>query len=379
MTVSEIGMKYLRLHLTNGAGPIRAQKLLAAYGSIDRVLSCSAGELARADGIGSKTAGAIFQGLQQVDPEREAALARDHGVRIICHADKDYPRLLAYLPDPPMVLYMRGQYQPEDAVAVAIVGSRRCSAYGREQALRFANMLSQMGLTIVSGLAAGTDGYAHRGALAAGGRTIAVQGCGLARIYPPEHAELATDIQASGAVLTEYPMTMEPIGHNFPSRNRIIAGLSLGTLVIEAANRGGGLITARLANEYNREVFALPGRVDYPNAEGTNRLIRDGHATLVSHPEDVLRELGATGEALRRNIEVKPAAAPKQAEATLFPDAELSREEKAVLDALGPEAVTPDELIEPTQLPVGKVLSALTTLQLKQLVEQFPGMTFRKR
>lgn len=377
MVISETGRKFLRLHLIEGVGPIRFARLLAAMRTIDRILAGRTGELAEIEDIGRKTAEAIVRGRDTVDVEEEISLAERHGARIVCMADDDYPAMLKHTNDPPPVLYIRGDCQPEDAVSIAIVGSRRCSNYGREQAQRFGHGLAEAGLTVISGLARGIDAHAHRGALAAGGRTIAVQGCGLSMIYPPEHEELARQIEQNGAIISEFAMRTEPLSGNFPARNRIIAGLSLGVLVVEAANNSGALITARLAVEYSREVFALPGRVDYPNAIGTNRLIRDGGAKLVLEPQDVIEELGEVGQALRGQLP-KPAPPDERADNVEAP-ATLTRDEQSVLEAMSGEPATPDELNQTVDMPIGRIMAALTTLQLKGLVEHLPGMMFRRR
>jgi DNA processing protein len=259
--------------------------------------------------------------------------------------------------------------EPEDTVAIGVVGARRCTLYGREQAHRLGYQLASAGVTIISGLARGVDSESHKGALAAGGRTIAVLGNGLATIYPPEHADLADRITQQGAVLSELPMTTSPNHTNFLPRNRLIAGLSLGVIVVEAARRSGSLTTARLASEYNREVFAVPGRVDNDSAQGTNRLIRDQHAKLVIDVEDVLSELGEVGRSLGAETE-QPAGPPLPSAAGLRDD------ERHVYDLLGSEAVSIETIAQTTGQAAARIAATLIGLQLRGLARQLPGNVF---
>jgi DNA processing protein len=284
----------------------------------------------------------------------------------------DYPAQLKHIPDPPLCLYVRGSLEPADAVAVAVVGSRRCSFYGIEQTRRFASGLASVGFTVVSGLARGIDGHAHRAALAAGGRTVAVLGNGLASVYPPEHAELADQVAASGAVVSELPMLVGPEAGHFPRRNRIIVGLSLGVIVVEAGRRSGALISARLASEYNREVFAVPGRVDVDNSAGTNSMIRGGQAKLAASLEDVLDELGDVGR-----IMVQPETdSPGQVPGAALP---LTPEEQRVIDSIGDDEADLEVVCQRSALGVAKVTATLTSLQLKGQVRRLPGNVYARR
>lgn len=378
--ISDVGRQYLRLHLTTDIGPIRLRNLINHFGSLDAVLGASRAELERVDRIGPQLAESIFRSRDDDSVDIEIDRAASCGVRIICAEDPDYPASLRHIPDPPICLYMRGRLEPTDGVAVAIVGTRRCSHYGREQAIRFGQALGGAGFTVVSGLARGIDGHAHRGALQAGGRTIAVLGNGLPSIYPREHESLADEVSNVGAVVSELPIGAPPDAQNFPRRNRIIAGLSLGVLVIEAGNRSGALITARLASEYNREAFAIPGRVDQAAlTEGVNGMIRDGQAKLVTRLDDLLDELAEVGEIMRSDL---PACA--EGDEDQSPDASplaprLAPHEQAVFDAVAGGVDDAEVICSTTRLDTARVTSTLTALQLKGLVKRLPGNRFVPR
>ena len=379
--ISDVGRKYLRLQLTTDVGPIRLRNLLDHFGSVDAVLAASRGDLERVRGIAGRVSEGIFRARNDNAAEREIDRAAHFGLRIVCLEDPDYPKPLLNIPDPPTCLYIRGQLRPADAVAVAIVGTRRCSHYGREQAVRFGELLGHAGFTVVSGLARGVDGHAHRGALRAGGRTVAVLGNGLGSVYPREHESLAAEVAEAGAVLSEFPVETSPAPENFPRRNRIIAGLSLGVIVAEAGKQSGALITARLANEYNREVFAVPGRVDQPELTlGTSGLIRDGQAKLVTGLDDVLDELGNVGEVMRTSAPPAPLTPDHQDAAMMVAAAlTLTTEERAVLDAVTKGTEDADAICLETQLDIGRVTPVLTSLQLKGLVKRLPGGCFARR
>ncbi|HOW70810.1 MAG TPA: DNA-processing protein DprA [Phycisphaerae bacterium] len=369
---SSAAIEHLRWSLTPEVGPVLFGRLIECFGSAQQALGTSAAQLERVDGIGPTTADKIARGREAAEVEAEVELAARHGVRIICRDDAEYPRALLHIPDPPICLYVRGQIQPEDAVAVGIVGSRRCTLYGREQANRFGYQLASQGITVVSGLARGVDGESHKGAIAAGGRTLAVLGNGLSMIYPPEHQDLADRIVHQGAVLSELPMASSPNSGNFLPRNRLIAGLSLGVLVVEAARRSGSLTTGRLASEYNRELFALPGRVDSEYSQGTNALIRDQHAKCVTCAEDILEELGEVGQALSSGNDTPADEAVERAPAAVG----LKVEEQLLCSALGRQEQSIEMLAEATSLPAGRIASMLITLQLRGLARQLPGNLF---
>lgn len=273
-TPDDISDATLRLLLAEGIGPVTLRRLRERFGSDDQIVAAPVVEFEQIHGIGRESARSLRTAIDDAQPDEERAAMKSRDAKLIALGDADYPPLLAAIPDAPPALWVRGEVKSEDRIAVAIVGSRKCTAYGREQAARFAALLAQSGLTIVSGGAAGVDGEAHRAALRVNGRTIVVAGCGLATHYPPEHDSLFESIVASGrgALVSEFPMATPPTAGNFPRRNRIISGLSLGVLVIEASHRSGALITARLASEeQHREVMALPGRVDSPLPSAASR------------------------------------------------------------------------------------------------------------
>ena len=361
---------WLHLHLTSGVGPTVFRQLVDVFGSPGAALKADRSALASVKGIGPTRADQIIASRTQVDLAKELELAKKAGVSLLTWDDSDYPVGLKNIYDPPPVLYLRGRLEPGDATALAIVGTRRPSRYGLEQAERFGAALARAGFTVVSGLARGIDSAAHRGALKAGGRTIAVQGCGLSRVFPPENAELCQAVSEHGAVLSEFPMLAEPLAENFPKRNRIISGLALGVVVIEGPLRSGAMITARTASEQGREVFALPGRVDNPAAAGTNQLIKDG-ACLVRSLEDILDELGEVGQAMRPGTE----DADKPASRLPLP-ANLSETEKAILASSSDEPMSVDEICVAANLSPGQVSSALTILQLKGLIRPLAGARF---
>ncbi|MBI3835044.1 MAG: DNA-protecting protein DprA [Planctomycetes bacterium] len=411
--ISEVGRKYLRLHRAANVGPIRLKALRDQFGSVDAILSASIAELERVEGIGPISARSIFQCRGDDDVEVEIERAARIGVRILCLEDPDYPKSLLHITDPPTCLYVCGTIEPADAVAVSIVGTRRCSHYGREQALRFGEALAAAGFTVVSGLVRGIDGYAHRGALRGRGRTIAVLGNGLSTIYPEEHAELADQIAQAGAVISELPIDAGPEAKNFPGRNRIIIGLSLGVLVIEAGKRSGALITARLASEYNREIFALPGRIDHSEQNaGSNALIRDGGAKLVTCLEDILDELGDVGAIMRPELELpqkrkgeclfdasgvgpSPPPSPLKGEGKSAPtrlelnsthpgstathseataaQLELSANETAVHRVIAEGVEDVDSICVRSGIAHAGIGSVLTRLQIRGMIKQLPG------
>ncbi len=358
---------YLRLHLADGVGAVLFGRLVERFGGA--AAAVAAGEVGwrEVKGVGDKTVAAIAA-VTDAQIDDELSLARQKNVDILCLEDEGYPAALKNIHDPPPVLYVLGKLRPTDVVAIGIVGSRRCTHYGQEQAQRFAELLGRAGFTVVSGGARGIDTAAHRGALAVNGRTIAVMGCGLAETYPPENADLFSRIVSGGggAIVSELPMRTAVLSGNFPTRNRIISGLSLGVLVVEAARRSGSLITAREAAEEGRVVFAVPGRVDSPMSQGTNELIRDG-AILVQHLDDILEHLDRIGGKMA--VREQPAPAPSG----------LTGDEQKLYNALAEKSLSLDELVRLTGLDGGKAASAMTMLMLKSAVVQKPGNIFARR
>jgi len=363
---------YLRLHLSDGLGPVLFRRLIDRFGSPQGVLSADREQWRAVEGVGPKLAEAIA-GVTAEQVDAELTAAGERGARIVCECDEDYPPGLKEIFERPPVLYVRGRLAKTDAIALGIVGARRCTHYGLEQSERFAELLARAGVTVVSGGARGIDAAAHRGALNGGGRTIAVMGCGLGMCYPQENEKLFERIvsEDGGALVSELPMATGVQGCNFPRRNRMISGLSLGVLVIEAARRSGALITAREAAEQGREVFAVPGRTDSPMSQGTNELIRDG-AILASNLEDILEHLGEVGAKLTVDDGAGDAfEAPPG----------LTEVEQKLVEKLREGSLELDALVRRSGLPSAEVVSAMTMLVLKGVVSQRAGNVFaiRKR
>jgi len=358
----------VRLCLIAGVGPRTRRTLLERFGTPRAVLQARPSELREVKGVGPKLTQKIGAAAEEIDAEAEIALCRQHGIDILTHpddgdAESDYPRMLREIHDPPGVLFLRGTLKPDDRLAIGIVGTRHATQYGLRQAERLAGSLARAGYTIVSGLARGIDAAAHRGALAAGGRTIAVLASGVLNIYPPEHGPLAEEVIAHGALLSESPPRAEPLSGAFPQRNRIISGMSLGLIVVEAGERSGALISARHAMEQGREVFAVPGQVDCRVAHGCHRLIRDG-AKLVETADDVLEELGPLVEPTSR----------EDGQVVRHPaELQLNDLEQKVLAAIGDEATSIDQIVAQSGLPVHRVLSTLSVLEIRHLIRRLSG------
>jgi DNA processing protein len=372
--------QWLKLIRADGVGPALFARLIERFGSAGRVLGASVSELSKVEGIGFKTAERIASTRDTFDAAGELELAHKLGVWLIHFHDERYPPVLKRIYDPPPVLYVKGSLTREDNLAISIVGSRHCSLYGQEQSSRFAHLLSSAGFTICSGMARGIDTAAHQGALSAGGRTIAVQGCGLSNIFPPENKRLFELIAESGACISELPLRYEPLSVNFPPRNRIIAGLSLGTIVIEAAPRSGALITAKAALDYDREVMAVPGKIDSPLSRGAHQLIKEG-ARLIESVEDVMDALGHVGEQLEEHVTTAATRASEAVERPLFDMSQLklNHDEKTVFDCLDKEPAHIEQIIAESSLAPGSVNAALISLRLKGLIKQLPGSLFVKR
>lgn len=353
----------LRLTLIPGIGPVAQTALLNRFHSASAVFHASRDDLLRVEGIGPKLAHAILERRASDEAEREWHECRRLNVAFARLGEPLYPPYLKNIPDPPQLLYVRGELSPADGVALAVVGSRRCTLYGRQQAERFAQQLATAGVTIVSGLARGIDACAHRGALRAGGRTIAVLGTGVGTIYPPEHVELADEIARQGALVSEACLHQAPIPGLFPQRNRIISGMSLGVLIVEAARNSGALHTARHALEQGREVFVVPGRLDSAASEGCHDLIRDG-ATLVRHADDVLAALGPLSQ---------PVVSPAGETILSTRELNLNEQEREILQLISLEPRPIDEVLRGATLDAARVLATLTVLEMKRLIRRLPG------
>ena len=356
-------LNLLRLNLVSGLGPRLYSLLLARFGTPADILAASGSELLEVDGVGPKLSSAIALARNSDAADQELAACREQGIELLIRGEPRYPKMLAETCDAPPLLYCRRELLPADELAVAIVGSRQCTLYGRQQAERFASTLARAGITIVSGLARGIDAAAHRGALSAGGRTIAVSATGLNELYPPEHAELADEISRSGAVVSESPLNRGPSRGIFPQRNRIISGLSLGVVIIEANRQSGALHTARHANEQGREVFALPGRVDCLASQGCLDLIRDG-VQLLRSPDDVLETLGPLMQPVKR-ADGDVVHVPRELN--------LSDQERTILNLVTSDPQHVDQVLAGAGIETSRVLATLTILEMKRLVRRQPG------
>ena len=353
---------WVALSMAPGVGSILFKRLTEAFGGPEGVFQARAKDLERVEGIGPKVIAALkrFHWKEQVDKELRSL--EGIGARLLTWSDEEYPPGLKQIYDPPPLLYVRGCIKPQDQKAVAVVGSRYPTTYGKMFAERISLGLSQRGVTVVSGLARGVDSDAHRGALAAGGRTIGVLGCGIDLIYPPENEKLFREVAGQGAILSEFPLGTPPEKDHFPIRNRVISGMSLGVVVVEATLRSGSLITARFALDQGREVFAAPGNADSARSAGTNRLIREG-AKLVTRAEDVLEEFPTLSSS------ETPAQPPKP---------KLTEEEARVFAVLESQAMHIDQVMVQSALPSARVSAILLSLELAGHIRQLPGMRFMK-
>jgi DNA processing protein len=349
---------YLGFNLTPGIGPVRLRRLLEYFRTPERAWKASAGEL-RAAGLEESCIANLLATRARISLPKELARIRNLGISLLTWDDPGYPERLRHIYAPPPLLYVRGTLLPDEPM-VAIVGTRQATTYGREVARRLAQDLVRNGATVVSGLALGIDTEAHKGALAAGGRTIAVLACGVDQPYPLRNRELAAQVVAQGALVSDYPPGTAPEPRNFPPRNRIISGLSLGVVVVEAGERSGASITCNFAAEQGRDVLAVPGSIFSPVSRGCHDLIAQG-ARLVRSVEDILDELHLT-----------QAAAQEEARQIILEDPV----EATVLESLGPEPLHADELGRTCSLPAATVASTLTVLELKGLVRHVGGMQY---
>lgn len=351
---------WIGLNMIPGIGAVRFKNLLDYFGNAHSAWVATEREL-QAAGLDSRSTEALVTTRGSISLEEVTDRLEEEGAAVVTWEDESYPSRLRQIHSAPPLLYVKGGLLPGDEWAVSVVGTRTATAYGKQLVEEIAGDLARSGIVVVSGLARGIDSLAHRAALRAGGRTIAVLGSGIDIIYPREHRDLARKVVEQGALITEYALGTKPEAGNFPARNRVISGLSLGTLVVEAGNRSGALITADYALEQGREVFALPGNANSPKSQGTNRLIQEGAAKLVMSVEDILEELNLT--LVERHREVR----------TIVPDDER---EARILEHVSTEPIHVDEIRERTNLPIAEVSSTLAMMELKGMVRQVGGMNY---
>lgn len=351
----------LYLLTISNIGPGRIRRLFQKFGTVEEILKAPVQKLVQIEGIDSKLAHQLKNGGAAPEAKKQLKLIEEYHVKYVDIWDKSYPELLKRISDPPVVLFYRGEMKPTYRRSLAVVGTRTPSAYGKVMTAEIVRELVAQGITIVSGMARGIDAIAHHTAIQNGGETVAVLGCGVDRCYPVENRRIFQDMQQQGAILSEYFLGTDPDAVNFPKRNRIISGMSLGTLVVEAGDRSGALITALYALNQNREVFAIPGNINSPKSRGTNRLIKQG-AKLVQSVEDILEEI--SGLAHRQTRQPRP-----------VPD-NISELEKSILSALSNEPKHIDRLVMELEDSPAAILSGLLTLELLGLVQQLAGKMF---
>ena len=346
-------------------GPKRFYKLLEYFGSVDTAWQAKSGEISKILNLKPKISSRIFEEKNNINPEQELDLIDKHKVNVLTIEDNQYPDNLKTIHYPPPVLYFKGTIIEADKNSISIVGSRKATYYGKMVAEKLSKDLALSSLTIISGMARGIDTAAHKGTLSVNGRTIAVMGCGIDYIYPPENRRLAQEIQESGAILSEFPLFTLPERQNFPRRNRIISGLSLGTVVVEAAEKSGALITADFALNQGREVFAIPGNINSPLSNGSHNLIKQG-AKLVNNYQDILEEI---------HIALPQKTAKKE---IVKENTSLNEEEKIIYRLITKEPAQIDEIIAASKLSAGKVSEILLNLELKDLIKEIEGKRFIK-
>ncbi len=359
------------LNMIPSLGSISVKRLLEYFGRPINIFQADRTKLSKVEGITSRKIDAIKKAQENIDLESELKLAKENDINIITILDKDYPQNLRNIYDPPPVLYIQGHLRESDYNGIAIVGSRRASFYGLSMALRLSSELAEMGITVISGLARGIDTASHKGALQVQGRTIAVLGGGLLKLYPPENKKLAESIAENGAVISEFSLEVPPLAKNFPRRNRIISGLSLGVVVVEAARNSGALITADLALQQSREVFAVPGKMDSVTSFGSHSLIKQG-AKLISNTNDIIEELVIKFKKFSddKSKSRRPdSPASKQ-------NIELDNSTKSVYGMLSKEPMHIDEIIASAKLEVPQISSILMQLQLNNMAKELPGKNF---
>ena len=357
------------LNLIEDVGPVRARQLIEHFTDPPAIFRASAAQLQRVAGIGPQTAAAIAGWEKSIDLKGELDRIEKFGAHVVIPSDETYPELLKQIYDPPIVLYVKGQLSPKDKNAVAVVGSRMTTHYGVETARKLAFQLAYIGVTVVSGGARGIDTAAHQGALHSKGRTIAVLGTGINIVFPAENAELFERIAAQGALVTQFPFNYNASKQSFPIRNRLVAGMTLGTVVVEANLTSGALITARMAADNGRQVFAVPGRIDSPRSKGCHELIKNG-AKLCEGAEDILCEFEYLFPSNNRPSLLK--------ESPNLPALSLSENETAVYDLMEKQEAGIDDIIRRSGLPASSVSVALLGLEMKRLIRQLPGKMFTK-
>lgn len=357
------------LNLIEHVGPVRVRQLLEHFGEAPAILAASRQQLLQVRNIGQEVAEAIASWEKTIDLGAELKRIADFGCRVVTQMDAEYPELLRHIYDPPVVLYVKGELLPKDKNSVALVGSRLTTHYGIEMARKLSYQLAYLGVTVVSGGARGIDSAAHQGALSGKGRTIAVFGTGINLVWPSENKELFERIADNGALITQFPFNRPGDKQSFPIRNRIVAGMTLGTVVVEANLTSGALITANFAAEYGRQVFAVPGRIDSPRSKGCHDLIKKG-AKLCEGAEDILSEFEYLFPGSNRP--------PSVAETGILPAMELNQSEQKVYDTLSDEEIGIDDIIRKSGLPCSAVSVALLSLEMKRLVKQLPGKVFSK-
>jgi DNA processing protein len=366
ISVKENLLKYwLAWNKIPDIGPKRFYKLLEYFGSADTAWQAKSGEISRVLNLSPKISSRIFEEKNNINPEQELDFIHKNKVNVLTIEDILYPENLKAIHYPPPVLYYKGTIAESDKNSISIVGSRKATYYGKMVAEKLSKDLALAGLTIISGMARGIDTAAHKGALSVNGRTIAVLGCGLDHIYPPENRRLAQEIQESGAIISEFPLFTLPERQNFPRRNRIISGLSLGTVIVEAAEKSGALITADFALDQGREVFAIPGNINSPLSNGSHNLIKQG-AKLVDNYQDILEEI---------HIVLPQKTAEKE---MVKENTSLTEEEKIIYRLITKEPIQIDEIIEASKLSAGKVSEVLLSLELKDLIKEIEGKRFIK-
>ena len=367
---------WLSLVLIPEIGPRRGKKLLERFRTPQAILEGSLYDIAEVENIGREVAKKIVEGRKKIDLGRHIKLIEKNNIILIPLDSEFYPVSLKFIFDPPLVLFIKGEILPQDYFSIAIVGTRLASFYGRTMSEKLSRELTEKGFTIVSGGARGIDTFSHQAALRAKGRTIAVLGCGLDIIYPPENKNLFEEIAKRGAMISEFPLSTRPDRQNFPIRNRIISGLSLGVVVIEAPQKSGALITVTHAIDQGREVFSVPGKADSFASRGTNQLLREG-AKLVENADDIIEELEPI---LKSKIRELKANQPEPAQEKQIPliKPELTEEEAKLYNLLSSGPLDLDDIIVKSQLSVSAASAMLTTLELKKIVKQLPGKIFAK-